>query len=259
MQPNEPQFIAINFQKPIPLFPLPSSILLPHGLMPLHVFEERYKSLTTDALDSTGLIAIATFKSQPSHKQYLHGKPELRKHVCVGYTQQYDHLDDGRYLIMLQGLCRAKIVEEIDHQPYRKAMLQPTELQPTEDEQLNDARDQLQNNLTNPAFDQLEPLIQIRQLFDHQIPTSALIDLTIAQLCTDPEQRYAMLTQTDARSRAEWLNNNIDQLAETAITTLESEITDELFEDDDFGDNDIRDNDDDDPQNFWPGTDFNSN
>ena len=51
--------IRVNFNKPIPLFPLDSVVLLPQQVMPLHIFEPRYRQMVDEALDSVGQIAMA--------------------------------------------------------------------------------------------------------------------------------------------------------------------------------------------------------
>ena len=54
--------LTIDFNKPIALFPLPGCVLLPHNATPLHIFEPRYRAMTSDALDTTGLIAMASMR-----------------------------------------------------------------------------------------------------------------------------------------------------------------------------------------------------
>jgi len=53
--------IRVNFGRPMPVFPLPDAVLLPHAIQPLHVFEQRYRQLVNDCLDGSGQIAIAAF------------------------------------------------------------------------------------------------------------------------------------------------------------------------------------------------------
>ncbi|NNF42788.1 MAG: hypothetical protein HKN62_07035, partial [Phycisphaerales bacterium] len=52
--------ILVNFRRSIPLFPLPETVLLPHALLPLHIFEARYRQMVRSCLDCAGQIAIAT-------------------------------------------------------------------------------------------------------------------------------------------------------------------------------------------------------
>ena len=209
--------VVVNFERPIPVFPLPGAVLLPQGVLPLHIFEPRYQRMVGDALDSHGLIAMGLFQGEVSEEEYLHGRPALRPHVCVGYCQEYERLDDGRYMLLLHGLCRAKIVEEIDEEDrdYRTMILEPTELEPTGDEQLEPYRHRIDELLHNPVLDRIEASQELRNLVDHPIHTAALIDVLLYQLCRDTGQRYAMLCEDDAEHRGRWLTRHLEELCES--------------------------------------------
>jgi len=204
------EYVTINFNRPIPVFPLPGAVLLPHSVLPLHTFEPRYRQMTSDVLDGPGLIAMALFDGDVAEDEYLHGRPPLRPIVCVGYVERYESLEDGRYLVLLRGLCRAKIVEEEDGETYRTAMLTPTEWPPASDEDLAEWREQLSEALADPVFDRLETFGELRRLAEQSVPTVGVIDLAIAASTEDPEDRYAMLAEADAEARAAWL---MDRLA----------------------------------------------
>jgi Lon protease-like protein len=107
-----------------PLFPLPSVALFPHATLPLHVFEPRYRALTADALAGERLIAMATL--QPGWETAYETKSAaIHPVVCLGRVTLDERLPDGRYLLLLRGLCRARIVTEFDTRlPYRTASLQ---------------------------------------------------------------------------------------------------------------------------------------
>ncbi len=213
------QRITIHFARPIAVFPLPGCVPLPHNLQPLHIFEPRYRQMVGDALDSTGLVAMGQFVGHVDREAYLNAHPPLRECVCLGYIEEYETLDDGRLLIMLRGLCRAKIVREVPHEPYRTAVLEPTEWPPASDEDLAEQRDVLRELLDDPAFDALEDADPLRDVFETNIPTAALLDLLIDTVCLDTEERYTMLKQHSARSRAGWLINRMAYLRDVARTT----------------------------------------
>src|SRR5580765_1551354 len=109
---SEETTISVNFGKPMPIFPLNSVVLLPHGVLPLHVFEDRYRQMVGDALDGSGQIAMAVFEGA-DWKQEYHCRPPVRPAVCVGQIIQHHKLPDGRYNIALQGICRARILQEL--------------------------------------------------------------------------------------------------------------------------------------------------
>jgi Lon protease-like protein len=186
----------------------------------LHVFEPRYRRLTADALDSHGLIAIAMFDGEVDQSEYFDGQPPLRPNVCIGYIERYEPLEGGRYLIMLRGLCRARIHEEISADtPYRQAILEPTEYPPADNESLQAEADQLRLALSDPVLEQVDDLEPMRELFTKPVPTVGIIDLTIATITEDPEARYRMLSEPDAAARAEWLLERLEAMRASAAPT----------------------------------------
>jgi len=104
----------------IPLFPLPRTVLLPGELLPLHVFEERYRAMVREAVVGhrvIGVVAVA-----PGHEGEHLGAPPLQEVGCVGFVAQHRELDDGRFLIWLVGLEVFRIDQELDSStPYRLA------------------------------------------------------------------------------------------------------------------------------------------
>jgi Lon protease-like protein len=196
--------LTIDFRQPIPLFPLTNCVLLPHATVPLHIYEARYRKMTNDALDSRGLIAMATFEGDDWRKNY-EGSPPLRPHVCVGYIVKHQRLEDGRFNLLLQGTCRARIIDEVPHRPYRKALMEPLERETPMEIDLAEQREHIERLLDDPLLKELENVAKLQNWISREIPTNALIDLTTMTVCEDVEDRYAMLAQGIAEERAKWL------------------------------------------------------
>ncbi|MEM1063435.1 MAG: LON peptidase substrate-binding domain-containing protein [Planctomycetota bacterium] len=121
---NEPQNLLADFGGVAPIFPLPELAFFPHVLLPLHIFEPRYREMTTDALAGDRLIGMATLKpdwetcEDPS-------RPCIYDHLCLGRVTAEERLPDGRFYLILQGLSRARVVEEVDSEkPYRLGRLE---------------------------------------------------------------------------------------------------------------------------------------
>jgi Lon protease-like protein len=206
--------LTLDFDKPLPLFPLSGCVLLPHATVPLHIFEQRYKTMTRDALDSHGLIAMASYERAPSNAEDMFG-PAVRPCVCVGYILRHQNLDEGRYNILLQGLCRASIRKEIDHEPYRLAFVEPIEPEPPMEIDLDTHRQQLETLLRDDALQQLASVSSIRNWLSDEIPTPALVDLATLTVCADGDQRYTMLAEPDVMRRATWLEQHLRQTRHT--------------------------------------------
>lgn len=103
----------------LPLFPLPNAVLLPKTLLPLHVFEPRYRELVRDAIASDQRIGIVLLR--PGWEADYFGAPPVHEIGTVGMIEEVVELDDGKYNIVLSGVGRFRIVEQGSTQPYRIA------------------------------------------------------------------------------------------------------------------------------------------
>src|SRR6185436_6296298 len=104
-------FDEARFTGAVRLFPLPDLLMFPHVVQPLHIFESRYRELLNDALDGDGLIVMSILA--PGWENDYEGRPRVLPHVCVGKVVTHHRLDDGRYNLMLLGMRRARIVDEM--------------------------------------------------------------------------------------------------------------------------------------------------
>lgn len=206
--------LTIDFDRPIPLFPLQHCLLLPHGTIPLHIFEPRYRAMLRDALNDNALIAMATFEGEHWRDDY-DGKPPIKPVVCVGYVVRHQQMADGRSNLLLQGLCRAELTREIDHEPYRMAYLKPIETQPTIELGQEPLRERLERLLNDPDLRELTSVAGIHNWLNDEIPTHALVDLVTMSFCTDSQQRYAMLAETDLQQRGAELERRLERTRRT--------------------------------------------
>ena len=96
-------------EQEIAIFPL-ATVLFPGSVLPLHIFEDRYRAMMADALEGDRLIAMALLK--PGWEKSYYGRPEIEPVVCVGQILSQEKLADGKYNLLLQGVVRARVVEE---------------------------------------------------------------------------------------------------------------------------------------------------
>ncbi len=90
------------------IFPLAGALLFPRALLPLHIFEPRYRALISDAMARDRRIGMI----QP--RDLDPRKPPLFDVGCVGRIADVEALDDGRYNIVLEGITRFRLVEELE-------------------------------------------------------------------------------------------------------------------------------------------------
>ncbi len=93
----------------IPVFPLSNFIIFPKTTVPLNIFEKRYLSMVDDAMKKDKLIGMI----QPSNKNDI--TPDVYKIGCVGKIVSYNETNDGRYLIVLNGISRFNVIKEIEN------------------------------------------------------------------------------------------------------------------------------------------------
>jgi Lon protease-like protein len=242
MAPEE-SVIRVNFGRPVPLFPLSAVALLPHAIIPLHIFEDRYKRMIEDMLESTGQIGLAVYSSRegtggiglaaeaettdpaappapPEAGEEVidpDGTAPLRPGVCLGRILDYQRLPDGRFYIALQGVCRAKIRHELPRAPdtpYRIAMLEPIGLHEVDEGTLVSTRMRLTELFEHEPLSELrEAPAFLKHMKDAAIPTSVLLELLATVFISDPEVKYKLLEGEHARTRGSLIERELHALA----------------------------------------------
>ena len=141
----------------VSVFPLANAVFFPNTILPLNIFEPRYKKMIEDALASNKMIGMIQTRETVNPK-----KPEVFSVGCLGKIDTHTKTADGRYLINLKGLVRFRILDEAETElPYRKFRV-------TYDEFLDD----LEKIKFNDKIDVLQLIDKARKLFKiHQLST----------------------------------------------------------------------------------------
>ena len=193
----------------VPLFPLPNVVLVPRAVLPLHIFEERYKTMTADALAGGRQVAMALLKSG-WEKNYYH-RPEIEPVVCVGTILSHEKLPDGKYNFLLQGHTRARIVREVGDRPYRMAKLEPVRETTADEPDLADERVRL-GRLFRAALLGGTPVgRQFRQLLAGEVRTADVADLVAFNFVEDVALKQSLLEEPDVRRRVRRVIEAVEQ------------------------------------------------
>ena len=108
----------------IPIFPLSNFIIFPETTVPLNIFEPRYIEMIDDVMKESKVIGVI----QP--KKSNNTKPKLHNVGCAGKITSFNETEDGRYLIVINGLSRFKIINEIKNKKsYRECEVSFSEFQ----------------------------------------------------------------------------------------------------------------------------------
>src|SRR5215475_9071826 len=95
----------------VPIFPLPDVTFFPHTLLPLHVFEARYRVMVIDALARDRRLVVV--KLRPGYEASYAGKPAVHPVAGAGEIVSCERLPTGRYNMLLKGLWRVRIEHEV--------------------------------------------------------------------------------------------------------------------------------------------------
>ena len=181
-------------------------MLLPHLVQPLHIFEDRYRQMTADVLDGDRFLALALL--QPGWEtDYESKEVPIYPTVCLGSVTVDEQLDDGRYNIIVQGLCRARIsTEQSTSHPYRLGRLVPLEdEQPHPESACWDSYRRALTEAFHERFPQLVHNVDLQRAVREDLSLGVLADLLASSLLLDPPSAAEILAETDVRIRCEWV------------------------------------------------------
>ncbi|HMI83897.1 MAG TPA: LON peptidase substrate-binding domain-containing protein [Polyangiaceae bacterium] len=181
----------------LPVFPLPQTVLFPGALLPLHIFEPRYRVMVKDALSTNKVLAIALIRE--TGERDPHRNPHIEPVAGVGIIIDHAELADGRYNILLRGRARVQLEELPFVPPYRRAratLLHAASAEPP-------SRDVAALLASAAAF---AADIRARDPeFDFRIPAhapaGAACDLAAHHLVLDARERQAILETLDVTVR----------------------------------------------------------
>jgi uncharacterized protein len=187
----------------LPMFPLPGVVLFPHALLPLHIFEERYKKLARDLLASHRCLAVAMLES--SDDAMGPGHPPVRPVMGVGEVVVAHELPDGRFNLVLRGRARVHMDEELpSDDPYRLiAASVRSDLPVANLAELSDADQSLRVLVGRLAANMPDGGELLRQTVAAQVEPCALADVLAAVLIVDPRKRQRLLESRDGLLRVE--------------------------------------------------------
>jgi Lon protease-like protein len=120
--------MEITLPDEVPVMTLPNTAFFPQALMPLHIFEPRYRQMLVDVLASNRLFAVAGLDpariNQPGQFEPPH------RIATVGIVRACQKNDNGTSNLLLQGLCRVEITHVIGDEPYRRIRVRALASQP---------------------------------------------------------------------------------------------------------------------------------
>jgi Lon protease-like protein len=198
-----------DFRGTARLFPLPNLVLFPHVAQPLHIFEPRYRQMMADALEDDRLLAMALLR--PGWEEDYQQAPPIHPMVCLGRIVQEERLADGRYNLVLQGLGRARVRQELaSAKLYRLARVELCPDEPAAAAREPALRRDLGAGVT-PFFSAHPPAAQqLRQLLESPLPLGPLCDIFCFALPLDVEVKQQLLEEVGVESRVGLLLRSLE-------------------------------------------------
>jgi Lon protease-like protein len=208
---------GLSGTKVLRLFPLPGVVLFPNAVLPLHIFESRYRQMTEDALASDKLVTMVLLRPEEEWKG--EGSPRYEEYACVGRILKYERLEDGRFNILLLGLRRVRLTREV---PSGK-MYRASEYQLVDDEVVEDASVEAQKRELIELFRAfLEPHggvdPSLEEIISAPIPAGELTDILSHTLPLPIPMKQALLAERQVELRltnlSRWLRDSSREVAD---------------------------------------------
>jgi uncharacterized protein len=193
----------------LPLFPLEDVVLFPHSMIPLYVFEARYRKMVRDVLASNRLIAISL---QLEKEDVTEGvAPRVAPIASVGELVLAQELPDGRFNLVVRGCARIGIDQELpSDEPYRLvAAHEIPDDPPAVSPDLTEADTALRALVTGLADSIPEGGELLKHVAAAQDSPAALANVMAASLVADPRVRQRLLETTDVFQRLEQLSSEV--------------------------------------------------
>lgn len=204
-----------NFSGIVPVFPLSTVVFFPNTLLPLHIFEERYRDMLSDSLGSEKIIAMALLK--PGWDDNYYGNPDVYDVAGMGRIVSSETFSDGRSNIVLYGLKRIRIVEFIEDKPYRKARIEILDNKSGNDE--SKYKDRIKN-IVSDWNDMLGEKYKEHQLnINLNLPLANLTDVMASLIFTNIFEKQSFLEVTDVEKRASMLIDSLETRLHNAEIT----------------------------------------
>ena len=190
-----------HFNNEVRLFPLRDLVLFPSNVQPLHIFEERYREMLEDAMMTDKLIAMATLEPDTDPQEH-YSRPAIAETICIGQVANCEKTDQGTYNLLLVGLKRAVIEDELPPQrSFRQAKIKILD---------DDVAQQLQpheKTLANAIVDRIQRLApssreMLNALKERELTLAELTDILAFHINLGTPTKLKLLSEVSAERRA---------------------------------------------------------
>lgn len=195
-------------QHPVPVFPLPQAVLFPRVILPLHVFELRYRTMVRDALSRERLLALALLR--PGWETDYYGNPPFFTIGCLARFEEVVWLPNDCYDLKVRGLSRVRIQRLVREYPYRAATVA---MHPEEPFTESDPLIQLERHALHDAYTRLTAKLGEAAglpALEEAMPFEPLVNSVATVVVADAGEKLQLLELDSVLERAQHVRARVE-------------------------------------------------
>ena len=202
-------FKDFDIPKEVPVMTLPDTVFFPHVVMPLLIFEPRYRKMIFDVLSSHCLFAVAGLDKKAAASEP--SSEPLYQTASIGIVRACYGNKDGTSKLFLQGLCRIQIDRIVQENPYRLIAITPVQ---NHYQQVDDDLDPYRRKLLG-LLEELGKLgdefyLQLMKSLEMVKNAEVFIDLAADSFQIDPIDKQRLLEIFDTKARYQFLISKVE-------------------------------------------------
>lgn len=199
----------ITLPEEVPVMTLPGVAFFPQALMPLHIFEPRYRQMLSDVLATNRLFAVAGIDPRRAEDATQFEPPH--RIASVGIVRACQKNDNGTANLLLQGLCRVEIAGILADEPYRRISIRALTSRPGASEEVNaqlrrDLARLLSTKLRLNAEGGSGELAAFLKTVDDP---ESFVDIAAFSLCGDAKLKQTLLETLDVHRRLQLYSHEV--------------------------------------------------
>ena len=213
----------IEIPKALPVMTLRGVVLFPKAMMPLRIFEERYRQMLDDVLNTTRIFGIVCEREDVAEDE-IHLEPPFGV-ATAGLIRVSKKHDDGTSFVLLQGINRVKVKGIVQEMPYR--IIEAEEIKSIHNDYSQDTRKEIEEALEQNKLLGGEVTDEMLEFLNPLDDDDAFVDLAAFTLCRHTLRKQAMLEVEDLSKRASMLLTDLhrenDRLATIKLMMKKSD------------------------------------
>lgn len=200
--------MEITLPDEVPVMTLQNTAFFPQALMPLHIFEPRYRHMLRDVLATNRLMAVAGLDAQRANDPGQFEPPH--RIASVGIVRACQKNDNGTSNLLLQGICRVEVTSIIRDEPYRRIAIRALASQPGASDRENQVlRRELARLLKIKSRLSATALGEMAAFLKTVEDPEAFVDIAAFSLCDDAMLKQKLLETLNVRRRLELFGHRL--------------------------------------------------